>query len=128
MLALWGSSSTDLWAATTDGAIYRRSASSGSTTPSGTPSCGTASEGATLNLSCPPLQTIRSITFASYGNPTGACGSFTPGPCNASSSSSVVSAACLNKMSCSLSASNTSFGDPCSGTTKRLNVQVICAQ
>ena len=45
--------------------------------------CGTADEGASITLTCPEGQIIESVTFASYGTPTGSCGSFEAGDCDA---------------------------------------------
>ncbi|HTP25620.1 MAG TPA: hypothetical protein VMK12_08175, partial [Anaeromyxobacteraceae bacterium] len=58
--------------------------------------------------------------------PKGSCGSFSTTSCNASTSMSVVTSACLGKASCTLNANNTTFGDPCVGKRKKLAVQVTC--
>ncbi|MCU0663159.1 MAG: DUF5010 domain-containing protein [Myxococcota bacterium] len=95
---------------------------------SGTGSCVEAAENKTVTLSCPSGKTIANIAFASYGLPTGACpGGFTQGTCHASSSLDKVKAACLNKASCSVAASNAVFGDPCSGQFKKLAVVYTCS-
>lgn len=86
--------------------------------------CGSASEGATLNLSAPPGAVFTNVPFASYGNSSGSCGSFVLGSCNSSNSVSVVSTAALGKNSFSLAATNDNFGDPCVGTAKNLKVQL----
>ncbi len=88
--------------------------------------CGTADENAYLTLTCPSGQVINEVTFASYGTPGGSCGSFTTGTCNASNSDSVVLDACKGMDICILNADNGTFGDPCSGTTKKLSAQVAC--
>jgi hypothetical protein len=85
--------------------------------------CGRVSEGGTITLAAPPGEIITSVDFASYGTPLGACGGFYLGTCNATSSQSVVEAACLGKQSCTIDADNATFGDPCYGTVKRLYVQ-----
>lgn len=98
-------------------------------TDSGTSStlvCATAVENATATATCPTGKTISSITFASYGAPTGTCGSYVATSCNASNSVSVVTTACLGKTTCSVGANNTNFGDPCSGTNKSLDFSVLC--
>lgn len=46
--------------------------------------------GAKVHLSCAPGQTISSVEFASFGTPTGTCGSLQMGSCHAPSSQSVV--------------------------------------
>lgn len=88
--------------------------------------CGSVNEGSTVRLACPSGQSIQSIGFASYGTPGGACGSFSTGACNAATSVSVVSSACVGKTSCAVRADNQTFGDPCLGTFKRLYVQASC--
>lgn len=86
--------------------------------------CGSVLEGGTLNLKAPPGSTFTNVLFASYGNPTGNCGSFALGSCHSSSSVSVVSAIALGQNSFRLNATNDNFGDPCSGTPKNLKVQL----
>lgn len=90
--------------------------------------CASASENGTANVSCPAGQTISKVTFASYGSPTGVCGSYSASDsCSADNSQSIVEAACLGKDSCSVDASNGVFGDPCWGTEKSLAIQVQCS-
>lgn len=89
--------------------------------------CAVVKEGSTANLSCPSGQVIGSITFASYGTPTGSCPSFAASSCHAQSSADKVKAACLNKSSCSVPAGNTLFGDPCPGKFKKLAVLFSCS-
>jgi O-glycosyl hydrolase len=93
----------------------------------GTPVCSSVAEGETATLACPSGQTISSVGFASYGTPSGSCGSLSVGTCHASNSASVVSSACVGKTSCSVAANNATFGDPCLGTLKKLSVQVACS-
>jgi hypothetical protein len=88
--------------------------------------CGQAKEGSSLSLSCPSGKVIGSISFASYGTPNGSCPSFSTSSCHASSSKSRVESSCLNKQSCSVSANNAVFGDPCGGTVKKLAVTYSC--
>ena len=92
----------------------------------GTPICGTAVAAANATLTCPQGQIISSVDFASYGNPTGTCGSFATGSCNSAASLTRVKSICAGRNSCKVPASNNTFGDPCSGTTKSLSVQVSC--
>jgi len=94
--------------------------------PSGDQKCAEAKEGSAAALSCPSTQVIRSIAFASYGAPTGACPRFSAGACHTLSTKSRVEAACLNKTSCRVEANNGVFGDPCSGTAKRLVITYAC--
>ena len=96
-------------------------------TPSSS-ACGVVAEGATLTLTCPgATETIIGISYASYGTPTGVCSSFTNSACHATTSSSVVLAACNGLHSCNVAATNANFGDPCSGTTKKLAVVATCS-
>lgn len=89
--------------------------------------CDTAGENGSVNLSCAAGKTITKIVFASYGTPTGACGSYAIGSCNSASSVSVVQGLCVGQQSCSVPATNSAFGgDPCTGTAKSLTVQVVC--
>jgi hypothetical protein len=89
--------------------------------------CGAANQDGTMTLACPSGQTIATVSFASYGTPSGSCGAFTAGTCNASTSMSAVSSACIGKSTCSVGANQSTFGDPCTGTTKHLYAQVTCA-
>jgi hypothetical protein len=109
---------------------------SGSTTSSGgagtgsgaTNVCDTADEAATVTLTCPDGLVISDVVFASYGDPSGACGSFTTGECHAASSAPVVRARCAGKNSCTIQAGNAAFGDPCNAVVKTLAVEVSCAE
>ena len=92
----------------------------------GTPICGTAAEAASTTLTCPQGQIINSVDFASYGNATGTCGSFSIGTCNAIASQTRLKSLCVGRNSCKVTASNNTFGDPCSSTVKKLAVQVSC--
>jgi len=80
-----------------------------------------------MSLSCPAGTTMSSIGFASYGLPTGSCGNFFQGGCHSQSSQSAVEGICLGNSSCVVPATNTTFGDPCGGISKRLFVQAICS-
>jgi len=88
--------------------------------------CSTASENSSVTLTCPTGQTMYALDFASYGTPNGSCGAFTVSTCDATTSTMDVSTSCLGQNSCTVSASNGVFGDPCYGTVKRLYVQARC--
>lgn len=90
--------------------------------------CGTAAEDEGATLSCPKGQIIDSIVFASYGTPTGTCGSFAAGDCNAATSRAQVQSLCVGQNTCSVQASNATFGDPCRSTTKRLSIEATCVE
>jgi hypothetical protein len=92
----------------------------------GTTSCATAKEGRTVSLSCPSGQTISRIDFASYGTPSGTCGSQREGTCHDPSSRSTVEERCVDGASCSFVADNSVFEDRCEGVAKSLAVQYTC--
>ncbi len=85
--------------------------------------CGTAGEGGVVTLTAPAGNVFTSIEFASYGTPNGSCGSFTLGGCHATNSSTICATALVGHNSASINATNAVFGDPCSGTVKRLYIQ-----
>ena len=85
--------------------------------------CGTAGEGGTVTLTAPAGNFISSIDFASYGTPTGSCGSFAIGTCHAANSLSIAEATFVGQTTASLGANNSVFGDPCVGTVKKLYIQ-----
>ncbi len=118
-----GATATTGGAAATGGAV-----ATGGAAATMTSVCGTADEEASATLTCPEGSTITSIDFASFGTSTGDCGSFATSECNAADSQAVVEAACLGQSSCSVEATNETFGgDPCSFTVKYLNVQATCS-
>jgi hypothetical protein len=81
-----------------------------------------------VTVTCPVNYLISVITFASYGTPTGTCGSYSYSSCNMASSMSVVTSACVGKNSCVLSSGVAQFGgDPCGGVYKGLKIQAVCA-
>ena len=91
--------------------------------------CGTAaSEDLIATLTCPSGNVITAINFASYGTPSGSCvDGFIQGSCHATTSVSVVSSACLNRATCSVSSSYQLFTyDPCIGTRKHLYIKATC--
>jgi hypothetical protein len=69
---------------------------------------------------------VDQVVFASYGNPSGACGSFAAGSCEAGDAADVVRELCAGRASCTIPAGNGSFGDPCRGTAKRLAIEARC--
>jgi alpha-L-rhamnosidase len=86
-----------------------------------------APENTPVTFSCPG-GTFTSVTFASYGTPTGSCGSgFSNGSCNAASSVALVSAACVGRSSCSIDVSDTTFTDPCFGVVKSFSASLACS-
>jgi hypothetical protein len=86
--------------------------------------CGTAGENGTVVMTAPTGMVFKSVEFASYGTPTGTCGSFSLGACHATNSVSIVSGYLIgNGGTINIPATNSLFGDPCSGTAKQLYVQ-----
>ncbi|EGD77228.1 hypothetical protein PTSG_08321 [Salpingoeca rosetta] len=83
---------------------------------------GLAAENTDLVLTC-ASGTISGIEFASFGTPTGSCGNFSKGSCDAASTMKIVQSMCVGKSSCTIPATDTTFGDPCYGTAKVLAVQ-----
>jgi len=88
--------------------------------------CGMTDEHTVLTLTADPGYVFSKVVFASYGLPTGDCGSYAvSNVCNLASSAAVVANLCLGRSSCSLTASNSVFGaDPCRGTVKIVKVQL----
>ncbi|MCV9927341.1 gliding motility-associated C-terminal domain-containing protein [Flavobacterium sp. LS1R49] len=86
-------------------------------------SCAIAMEGSNLVISAPPQFVFNNVLFASYGNSTGSCGNYIKGGCDAGNSLSFVSPELIGKNTATIFASNDIFGDPCSGTPKRLAVE-----
>ena len=82
----------------------------------------TANESQNLVLQAPSGSVITSITFASYGTPTGTDGNYTISNCHAENSVSIVEGYALGNNSAVIPATNAVFGDPCGGTVKRLYV------
>ncbi|WVZ56297.1 hypothetical protein U9M48_006848 [Paspalum notatum var. saurae] len=84
--------------------------------------------GPALRLACPKEnQVISTIKFASFGTPSGTCGSYSHGECSSTQALSVVQEACIGVSSCSLPVSSNYFGDPCTGVTKSLAVEATCS-
>ncbi|KAG6776519.1 hypothetical protein POTOM_020032 [Populus tomentosa] len=83
---------------------------------------------AKVHLRCAPGQSISAIKFASFGTPTGTCGSFQEGTCHAPNSHSVVEKECIGRESCMVAISNSNFGaDPCPSKLKKLSVEAVCS-
>lgn len=83
---------------------------------------------ANLQLTCPKSTIISSIKFASYGNPSGTCGTYNQGSCHYSNTSLVIEKACLNKNGCIVPLGEESFSnDLCPGIKKSLAVEATCS-
>ena len=100
---------------------------SGGGAPPVSPFCGSVLNLDTLQLFC-QSGVINAILFASYGTPTGACGSWQVNPaCNEANTTAVVAAACVGKAACSVVAGPPNFDDPCYNVVKHLDVQATCS-
>ncbi|KAL9229169.1 hypothetical protein vseg_004665 [Gypsophila vaccaria] len=79
-------------------------------------------------LQCGEGQSISSIQFASFGTPSGTCGSFFKGTCHAQDSHAIFEKACVGQQTCTVAISNMNFGgDPCPNVLKRLSVEAVCS-
>ncbi|KAL0553416.1 hypothetical protein IC582_007311 [Cucumis melo] len=80
-----------------------------------------------LHLQCNPGQVISAIKFASFGTPSGTCGSYQKGTCHAPDSHAIIEKKCIGLESCSVSTTRDNFGvDPCPSELKQLLVEVDC--
>ncbi|CAL0305256.1 unnamed protein product [Lupinus luteus] len=78
-------------------------------------------------LTCPDDTVISAIKFASFGTPSGSCGSYLKGDCHDPYSRIVVKKACLNKNECVIELTQKNFKtNYCSGLSRKLAVEVIC--
>nr|XP_023911727.1 beta-galactosidase 10 [Quercus suber] len=79
-------------------------------------------------LKCPESTRISTIKFASFGTPTGTCGSYCRGDCHDPNSTSVVEKLCLNKNECAIELSGGNFSEVlCPTATKKLAVEAVCS-
>jgi hypothetical protein len=79
----------------------------------------TVDENGQINYTAPTGMKINQILFASYGTPN----NYQYGFCHATNSSSLVQSA-INNNQLVIDAINDVFGDPCSGTGKRLSIVI----
>lgn len=83
--------------------------------------------GTFVSVECQSGQVVTDVVFASFGTPTGSCGTYEAGPsCHASNSTTVVEKLCLGKQSCVIPVLDSTFGDPCPNQTKALAVEAKC--
>ncbi|XP_041010238.1 beta-galactosidase 3-like [Juglans microcarpa x Juglans regia] len=81
-----------------------------------------------VSLHCGRGQSISAIKFASFGTPSGTCGSFEHGSCHAPSSLAIFEKKCVGQQECLVTVSNSNFGaDPCPNISKTLLVEAVCA-
>lgn len=96
------------------------------TAPKVSQACSYVSESAVANIQCPSGYFISSIVYANYGLSSGQCPSFSISSCSASNSYSIVASSCLLQTGCTVFASNTVFGDPCTYILKSLAIVATC--
>lgn len=90
--------------------------------------CATAERDESATAACPAGKVITSVTFASFGRPSGTCGSFVKAEdCHSESSRAVVEGACVGKSTCTIEATIDLFDNPCTGTDEKLAFEVVCA-
>ncbi|PNX84530.1 beta-galactosidase 7-like protein [Trifolium pratense] len=87
--------------------------------------CGYASEGTHLELKCPDGKVFSRVEFASYGDPSGKCGSFQKGKWHASDSLYETQDVCIGKQLCFFDVSSQEFNVKLDGIG-RLAVQLQC--
>ena len=83
---------------------------------------GFVNEGGNLPLTAPAGTIFTSVAFASYGTPDTNSTPYTQGACHAANSSTIVGNRFIGLNSTSIAGDNSTFGDPCMGTGKKLAV------
>jgi len=83
-------------------------------------------------LECPVGKKISAVEFASFGNPSGYCGDYALGSCNAAATKQIVEQQCLGKETCTVvlnrSVFNQNGADPCPEIlVKTLAIQARCS-
>ncbi len=90
--------------------------------------CFIINENATQIVTAPAGTVFSEVIFASYGNASGNCGTgFTIGSCHAANSQSIIEGLALGNNSFTVTPNNEIFGDPCSGTAKKLYITIAYA-
>ena len=82
-------------------------------------------EGSSKTISCNWPRTID-VTNAFYGRSSFWTCCCSLANCQSSTATSITESRCDKKSSCSLSASNSIYGDPCGGSSKYLTVDYNC--
>ena len=101
---------------------------SGSGGPVSSPFCAEVFNLDTMTMYCASPGAAITTTFASYGTPSGSCGSWVANAsCNTPNSLAIVQGFCDGKQSCSFPADTPTFGDPCYGTVKHLAIEATCS-
>lgn len=87
--------------------------------------------GPAAQLKCPNFKKVVAVDFASFGNPTGACGEYELGKCDSAATRKVVEQYCMGKINCTIPVDPKLF--PVSGPdclpdeSRTLAIQVKCA-
>ena len=90
--------------------------------------CTTIEEFRHDSIACPPGTVIDQILFASFGNPTGACGDMQEGSCHGLGTRARLSMKCIGHSSCFIAVTNEALGNECPFTKERkvLKVEALC--
>ncbi|KAL2329060.1 hypothetical protein Fmac_022487 [Flemingia macrophylla] len=83
----------------------------------------------TAELKCPHNRVMKTVEFASFGDPTGFCGAFVMGKCDVPGAREIMEKACIGQKSCSVKFDKAAFTqgkDPCPNVMKTLAVQLKC--
>lgn len=93
------------------------------------PFCANVANLSNMSLVCPEQgAVIDKVVIASYGTPSGSCGSWVVNAsCSAAKSQQIVEGFCLGKQSCSFPVDTSTFGDPCSNVVKHLVLEATCS-
>ena len=81
-------------------------------------------EGESATLTAPAGRTYTDITYASYGTPSGAYGTYTNGTCHEPNTRTILLSSVVGQSSVTFDSNNGVFGDPCGGTYKWLAVSL----
>jgi hypothetical protein len=93
------------------------------------PNCVQATMGDVVELTCPDGRTIQNITFASYGDPGGHCGSYVQGTCHSPLIGEYLQKECYRKPYCNVTLKEEQFGLKCDEQVffKTLRLQFTCS-
>ncbi len=91
---------------------------------------GTTQSNSPVVVTCQTNSFISEITFASFGSPSGECGTFQTSQepeCDAPLSLASVKASCVGKATCTVQSSNANFGNYnlCSNPVPVLQIQAV---
>ena len=97
--------------------------------PRSSTECVQATMGDMVKLSCPDGRTVQNITFASYGDPGGHCGSYVQGKCHSSLVGEYLQKECYRKPYCNVLLKEEQFGVKCDEQVffKTLRLQFTCS-